>query len=60
MGLELCISDRCVGVGTSSWRQGRKNGIRNCQWAEQEGENDWTVQKIQVIKKRKYRGKKEI
>ena len=38
---------RCVqGVGTSSWREGRRNGISNCWMAEWEGDNDWTVKKM--------------
>jgi hypothetical protein len=35
-----------LGVGTSSGRQGRRDGIKNCWRAEQEGDNDWTVKKI--------------
>jgi hypothetical protein len=34
-----------VGVEMSSWRQGRKNGLRNCWRAEWEGDKDWTVKK---------------
>jgi hypothetical protein len=33
-------------VGTSSWRQGRrKNGMRNCQSVDREGNNDSTLKK---------------
>jgi hypothetical protein len=27
----------------------RRNGMRNCQRADQKGDNDWTVKKIKVI-----------
>jgi hypothetical protein len=33
-------------VGTSSWRQERRNRVRNCQRTEQERDNDWTVKKF--------------
>jgi hypothetical protein len=33
------------GVGTSSWRQWRRNGMRNSQREDLEGENDPTVKK---------------
>jgi hypothetical protein len=33
----------CEGAGTSSWRRGRRNGMRNCGRAEQEGDNDWII-----------------
>jgi hypothetical protein len=33
------------GVGTSFWRWGRRNGLRNSLRAEQEGDNDWTVKR---------------
>ena len=33
-------------MGKSSWRQERRNGMRNCGRADQEaGGNDWTVKK---------------
>jgi hypothetical protein len=31
--------------GTSSWIWGRKNGMRNCERAEWEGDSNWTVKK---------------
>jgi hypothetical protein len=35
---------------TSSWRQGRGNGMKNCGRADQEVDNNWTVKnKIKVI-----------
>jgi hypothetical protein len=33
-------------MGTSSWRWGRRYGIRNSKRADQEGYNDWTVKKM--------------
>jgi hypothetical protein len=30
-------------MGTSSWRQGRRNGIKNCWREDLEGDRDWTV-----------------
>jgi hypothetical protein len=33
-------------MGISSWRQGRKDGMRNSQMADREGDNNWTVKKI--------------
>jgi hypothetical protein len=32
-----------AGVGTSSCRQVRMNGMRNCARADQSRDNDWTV-----------------
>jgi hypothetical protein len=32
-------------VGTSSWRWGRRYGMRNLQRAHWEEDNDWTVKK---------------
>ena len=40
---DLAECGGCVGsgdVGTSSWIQRRRNGIRNCGRAGQEGDND--------------------
>jgi hypothetical protein len=33
------------GVGTSSWRRGRRNGMRNCRKEDREGDKNWTVKK---------------
>jgi hypothetical protein len=33
-------------VGTSSWRQGRRNGIGSCQRTDWKEAEDWTVKKI--------------
>jgi hypothetical protein len=33
------------GLGTSSWRWGRRNGMRNSQRAAQEEDKDWIVKK---------------
>jgi hypothetical protein len=33
-------------VGTSSWRQGKRNGMKNCWRVDLEGDNDWTTKKI--------------
>jgi hypothetical protein len=30
-------------MGTSFWRWEKMNGIRSCQIADLEGDNDWTV-----------------
>lgn len=35
----------CRGMGTTTWKCGRKNGMRNCWRTEQEVNNDWTVKK---------------
>jgi hypothetical protein len=37
---------RECGGEKSSWRQERRNGMRNFQKEDQEGDNNWTVQKI--------------
>ena len=37
------------GVGISSWTQGRRNVMRNCWRASQEGDNDWTVKKDIIV-----------
>jgi hypothetical protein len=42
-GVERLVG--CRGVGTSSWRQKRRNGMRNCQRGEWEGDSNWTVKK---------------
>jgi hypothetical protein len=34
-----------VEVRTSSWRQGRRKGMKNCFRADQEEDKDWTVKK---------------
>jgi hypothetical protein len=49
----------CVfrGVGTFSWRPGRRNG--NCWRAEQEANNDWTVKKKKKSKDNNKFKKKE-
>ena len=42
-------------VDTSSWRQGRRNGIWNSQKADQEEDKDWTEKKkikIQELKEK--------
>jgi hypothetical protein len=31
--------------GTTSWREGRRNELKNCGRVYQEGDNDWTVKK---------------
>jgi hypothetical protein len=36
-------------VGTSSWRWGRRNGMRNSQRADQEEDNNWTVKRYNSI-----------
>jgi hypothetical protein len=33
-------------VGASSWRWGRRNGMRNCQRVDWKGDDDWIVKKI--------------
>lgn len=33
------------GMGSSSWRWGKRNGMRNCQRAELVVNKDWTVKK---------------
>jgi hypothetical protein len=39
-----------VGVGgTSSWRWGRRNGMKNCQSIDLDEDKDWTVKKILKI-----------
>jgi hypothetical protein len=43
------------GVGTSSWRWGKRNGMRNCQRADWEEDNSSNVKK----KKRKKRKEKK-
>jgi len=43
-------------VRTSSWRQERKKGMRNCLRAEREEGNDWTgglKKRLKIKKKRK-------
>jgi hypothetical protein len=35
-----------VGVGTSSWRWGRRYGMRNSQRADREGNKNWIIKKI--------------
>jgi hypothetical protein len=50
------VGERSQGLGwgeTSSWRLERKNGMRNCQRAGKEGDNDWTVKKIKDDFKKK-------
>jgi hypothetical protein len=46
-------------VGTSTWRQERRYGMRNSQRAVLEGDNDWTVRKRlknnKNMQNRKYR-----
>ena len=32
-------------MGTSSWRQGRRNGMRNCQMMDLDENDEWTVKK---------------
>jgi hypothetical protein len=34
---------------TSSWRQGRRNGMRNCRRVDWDGNSDWTVKKLIII-----------
>jgi hypothetical protein len=45
----------CGGLGTSSWRQGRRDVMRNCRKAEWDGDNNWIVKKkrVKIIKKDK-------
>ena len=31
------------GMGAFSWRQGRRNGMRNCQRVDCEGDKNWNV-----------------
>lgn len=38
------------GMGSSSWRWGKRNGMRNCQRAELVVNKDWTVKKRLKIK----------
>jgi hypothetical protein len=33
----------CGELGTSFWRLGRINGMKNCQRTNEEGDSDWTV-----------------
>ena len=41
----LVAYEGCPGMGTSSWRLVRRNGMRICCRAKQEGANDWAVKK---------------
>jgi hypothetical protein len=34
------------GMGAFSWRQGRRNGMRNCQRVDCEGDKNWNVKRI--------------
>jgi hypothetical protein len=40
---------RPVSGVTSSWRQERRNGMRNCEREDQNGGNDWIVIIIIII-----------
>jgi hypothetical protein len=31
---------------TSSWKQERRNGMRNCWRVDREGDNNWTIREI--------------
>jgi hypothetical protein len=42
--MKLWSGDR-GGVGTSSWRLGRRYGMRNSQRVDKEGDKDWTLRK---------------
>jgi hypothetical protein len=47
---EVCWDGYGVrGIQTSSWRQGRRNGMRKCQRVDWEEDNDWTVKKDLII-----------
>jgi hypothetical protein len=37
-----------AGVGTSSWRQARMNGMRNYQWVDYNGDKIWIVKKKMI------------
>jgi hypothetical protein len=38
-----------LGMGTSSWRWGRRKGMITCGRADQERDNDWTIKKTLKI-----------